>query len=154
MFYFINYEFACYLVWFRKILSIPLMNSKYMRIFIAENHSVWMQVTNFNIQFFLSLCLCRCILPYLSMSKTLSFHEFIHHDITYLLLFYVDGCLVAYTFVYRVHARCRQRTELGIRSPITSSRDDCNVPYGCWKPNFGPLQRQAELLITEPSLKL
>ena len=31
--------------------------------------------------------------------------------------------------------------------------DDCELPCGCWKLNSGPLEEQAMLLTTEPSLQ-
>ena len=31
--------------------------------------------------------------------------------------------------------------------------DGCEPPYGCWELNSGPLEEQAMLLTTEPSLQ-
>ena len=40
-----------------------------------------------------------------------------------------------------------------VRPPATGSSDSCELPYGCWELNPGPLEEQSVLLTTEPSLQ-
>lgn len=44
-----------------------------------------------------------------------------------------------------------QRPKVGIRSPRTGVTGDCKLPCGYWESNFGSLQEQLMLLITELS---
>lgn len=60
-----------------------------------------------------------------------------------------------------VHYVCTVLLETiaGLGSPGTAVpdgcvTDDCEVPYGCWALNPGPLQGQPELLTIEPWLQL
>ena len=41
----------------------------------------------------------------------------------------------------------------GVRFPAAGSSDSCELPYGCWELNPGPLEEQHVLLTTEPSLQ-
>ena len=42
---------------------------------------------------------------------------------------------------------------IGIRSPGTGVTDSCELPYGCWELNPGPLEEQSVLLTAEPFLQ-
>ena len=37
----------------------------------------------------------------------------------------------------------------GVKSPETGVTDSCELPYGCWELNSGPLEEQPVLLIIE-----
>lgn len=59
--------------------------------------------------------------------------------------------LSAYTFFYHICFWCLLRQWKGVRSPGTKVMDGCELPYGCWKSNTGPLQEQFVFLIAMPS---
>ena len=40
-----------------------------------------------------------------------------------------------------------------VKCPATGVTDSCELPYGCWELNSGPLEEQPVLLTTEPSLQ-
>ena len=42
----------------------------------------------------------------------------------------------------------------GVWSPGTGITGSCELPHGCWKLNWGPLEEQPVTLTTEPSLQL
>lgn len=41
----------------------------------------------------------------------------------------------------------------GVGSSKTGAIDSCVLPYGCWGPNPGPVQKQQVLVTAEPSFK-
>ena len=41
----------------------------------------------------------------------------------------------------------------GVRSPGTGVIDSCELSYGCWELNPGPLEEQPVFLTSEPSLQ-
>lgn len=43
----------------------------------------------------------------------------------------------------------QQKSEEGIRSPGTGATYGCELPYGCWEPNPGPLDEQPVLSTAE-----
>jgi hypothetical protein len=49
--------------------------------------------------------------------------------------------------------QCPQWPEEGIRSSGTRAVEGCELPSGCWNPNFSVLQEQPVLLTVEPSLQ-
>jgi hypothetical protein len=59
-------------------------------------------------------------------------------------VFGLHGCMCT------MHMQCSQRSEGGVGCFGTGCRDDCEPPCGCWELNWGPLQKQQVLLITEP----
>ena len=66
---------------------------------------------------------------------------FLFLSFTY-FLFYVHQCFA-----------CMYVCE-GIRAPGTGVTDSCELPYGGWELNRGPLEKQPVLLTAEPSLQL
>lgn len=57
----------------------------------------------------------------------------------------------AYPSVHHAHACHPWRSAEGIRSPGTGLMDGYGSPSECWESNFGCMQEQQVLLITEPS---
>jgi hypothetical protein len=59
-----------------------------------------------------------------------------------------------FRFIYLFHVceycSCLQTHRNRASDPIT---DGCELPYGCWELNSGPLEEQSALLTTEPSLQ-
>ena len=54
-----------------------------------------------------------------------------------------------------VHHICEVPSEVrgGARAPGARATEGCELPFGCWEQNPGPLQEQKVDLRTEPSLK-
>lgn len=70
-------------------------------------------------------------------------------------------CLLLYLFyVYRygcclrvhVYTPCIPGARRGLQIPETRVIDNCELPYECWEPNRGPLEKQPVSLATGPSL--
>ena len=43
---------------------------------------------------------------------------------------------------------------LGVQFPGTGVTDSCEMTYGCWELNLGPLEEQLVFLTVEPPLQL
>jgi hypothetical protein len=57
----------------------------------------------------------------------------------------VDVCVVYVSSAYGDQKRKLEAPETGVTC-------GCELPYGCWELNLGPLQEQPVLLTMEPSL--
>ena len=58
-----------------------------------------------------------------------------------------------YLFIYYVHNILSVCLSAGQKRASDISSDGCEPPCGCWELNSGPMEEQAMLLTSEPSLQ-
>jgi hypothetical protein len=62
----------------------------------------------------------------------------------------MDRCFI---YICIMFMKCLQRPGEGIRPAGTVVTGNCELPFGCWELNSGPLEEQPVLLTTEPSFQ-